>query len=112
MKKAILGICMALSIMASFAQEQQASDSGNPPPPPKPQAEKASWPVWLALNSQKDIDVIGLRLTIPYGSCESVTGFDIGCFGRCRYFEGFQLNILRNDAKDSLAGFQIGLYNS
>ena len=112
MKKAIIGICMALSIMASFAQEQQAPDGGTTTPPPKPQAEKASWPVWLALNSQKDIDVIGLRLTIPYGSCESVTGFDIGFFGRCRYFEGFQLNILRNDVSDIMAGVQVGIYNS
>ena len=128
MKKSVIGICMALSIMASFAQEQQAPDGGNTTPPPKSQAEKASWPVWLALNSQKDIDVIGLRLTIPYGSCESVTGFDIGFFGRARtpgeivsrspsypigrYFEGFQLNILRNDVSDIMAGVQVGIYNS
>ena len=112
MKKSVIGICMALSIMASFAQEQQAPDGGNTTPPPKSQAEKASWPVWLALNSQKDIDVIGLRLTIPYGSCESVTGFDIGFFGRARYFEGLQLNILRNDVSDIMAGVQVGIYNS
>ncbi len=112
MKKVILGICMALSITATFAQEQQAPDGGNSTPPPSSQAEKASWPVWIALNSQKDIDVIGLRLTIPYGSCESVTGFDIGFFGRCRYFEGFQLNILRNDVSDIMAGVQVGIYNS
>ena len=112
MKKAILGICMALSITASFAQEKNASEGDALLNQPKPQVEKASWPVWLAFNNTKDIDVVGLRMTIPYGSCESVTGFDLGFFGRCRYFEGFQLNILRNDVSDIMAGFQVGIYNS
>ena len=60
----------------------------------------------------KNIDVAGVRFTLPYGSCESVTGFDIGFYGRCRYFEGFQLNILRNEAEDVLAGAQVGIYNT
>jgi hypothetical protein len=58
-------------------------------------------------------DVVGLRVTIPYSSRqESVTGVDIGLWGRSRYYEGIQLNILRNDVKDFMAGFQVGLYNS
>jgi len=112
MKKVLLGICMALTVAASFAQEQQSPEDGSLAPQPKAVKEKASWPVWLAFNSTDDIDVIGFRMTIPYGSCESVTGFDLGVFGRCRYFEGLQLNILRNDVSDIMAGFQVGIYNS
>lgn len=113
MKKAFFGICMALSITAVFAQEQKAEEAeASAPQQAAPQVEKASWPVWLAFNNVKDIDVIGLRMTIPYGSCESVTGFDIGFVGRSRYFEGIQLNILRNDVTDIMAGIQVGVYNS
>ncbi len=77
-----------------------------------PQVEKAAWPVWLAFNSTKNLDVVGFRFTLPFGSCEGVTGFDLGLWGRCRYMEGFQLNLLRNDVGDTMAGVQLGLYNS
>lgn len=111
MKKLLVGFCVVLSCAAVIAQDAgaeapaAATQSGA-------QLEQPSWPVWLAFNSTKDIDVIGLRITFPYGDCESVTGFDIGFFGRCRYFEGLQLNLLRNDAKDTMSGIQIGIYNS
>ena len=113
MKKAFLGVCMAIAAATVFAQETQPAEGDARASQPKSQVEKASWPVWLAFNSTKDIDVIGLRITIPYGSCESVTGFDLGFFGRCRYFEGFQLNILRNDVSEahSIRGVQVGLIN-
>lgn len=74
--------------------------------------QKASWPVWLAFNSTKNIDVVGMRLTLPYGACEGLTGFDLGLFGRCRYMEGFQFNIMRNAAEDVLSGMQLGIYNT
>ena len=111
MKKIIVGFCAALSCAAVMAQGAEAESSAAASQPAA-QLEQPAWPVWLAFNSTKNIDVAGLRITFPYGDCESVTGFDVGFFGRCRYFEGFQLNILRNDAKDSLAGFQVGFYNS
>ncbi len=68
--------------------------------------------MWLAFNSADDIDIVGLRLTLPYGECESVTGFDLGIYGRCRYMEGLQANILRNEALDVMAGIQAGIYNT
>lgn len=109
MKKILVGFCVAVSCAAAMAQEAVTEAAA---PQPASQLEQPAWPVWLAFNSTKDIDVAGLRITFPYGECESVTGFDLGFFGRCRYFEGFQLNLLRNDAKDSLAGVQVGFYNS
>ena len=108
MKKVLMGLCVVLACAAVNAQESAAKSA----PPPKVVTERVAWPVWLAFNSTKNIDVTGLRLTLPYGECESVTGFDIGFYGRCRYFEGFQLNLFRNEALDVMSGAQVGIYNS
>jgi len=109
MKRIIIGLCMAFAFATAFAQEHSAENAVQQVKPP---SEKAPWPVWVTFNNTRDVDVIGLRLTLPYGSCESVTGFDVGFFGRCRYFEGFQMNILRNDVTDVMVGAQGGIYNS
>lgn len=120
MKKILFTLTMAAT--CAFAQESAKSEDAEKKAevsaPMQQQAvrdqkvQKASWPVWLAFNSTKNIDVVGFRLTLPYGACEGLTGFDLGLFGRCRYMEGFQINILRNAAEDTMAGMQIGLYNS
>lgn len=106
MKKILMAVCFVLACATASAQETV------PPPAVAPASAKASWPVWLAFNSVSDIDVIGFRFTLPYGSCESVTGFDLGIYGSCRYFEGLQVNILRNEAIDVMSGFQVGVYNT
>lgn len=111
MKKILLTICLALACVAVNAQETVSPAPATTVAAPKI-SNKASWPVWLAFNSTKDIDVVGLRLTIPYGRCESVTGFDLGIYGSCRYFEGLQVNILRNEVQDVMAGIQVGIYNT
>ena len=110
MKKILMALCTVLACAVVFAQE--AAPAPAPAAAQTPDTRRAPWPVWLAFNSTKNIDVIGLRLTLPYGECESVTGFDIGFYGRCRYFEGLQANILRNEALDIMAGIQVGIYNS
>ena len=121
MKKVLFALTM--SAACAWAQEpakseaentaaEQSSPVGQQQTAREAKAEKAAWPVWLAFNSTKNIDVVGFRFTIPYGACEGVTGFDLGIFGRCRYMEGFQLNILRNEAEDVLAGGQAGVYNT
>lgn len=107
MKKALMAFCFALACTATIAQEAAPAASA-----PKAASTTATWPVWLAFNSAEDIDIIGLRMTLPYGKCESVTGFDLGVYGSSRYFEGFQLNLLRNEAVDVLAGAQCGIYNT
>ncbi|MGN0853028.1 MAG: LA_2272 family surface repeat-containing protein [Kiritimatiellia bacterium] len=110
MKKTLMGLCVVLACAAVSAQN--AASAPGAQPAAKASTAKAAWPVWLAFNSTKDIDVAGVRFTLPYGQCESVTGFDLGLYGRCRYFEGLQVNILRNEAEDVMAGFQVGIYNS
>jgi len=92
-------------------EEEDALDITEVEPPHK---EVAAWPVFFAVgNVPETPDLVGFRLTIPYSAKqENVTGFDIGFWGRAQYFEGFMLNILRNDVKDQLSGFQVGLYNS
>lgn len=117
MKKMMFSLAMVAA--CAWAQEpaQSNSDSAKVASATQQQsrevqAEKASWPVWLAFNSTKNIDVIGMRINCAYGACEGLTGFDLGLVGRCRYMEGFQLNLLRNEAEDVLTGFQIGFYNT
>ncbi len=122
MKKIIVSFAVAVLCAGAWAEEDKSQDdaaeadakaqSAGEEPKQESHVEKASWPVWIAFNSHEELDVVGLRLTLPYGSCEGITGFDLGLFGRCRYMEGIQINILRNDVMDTLAGFQIGLYNS
>ena len=109
MKKTLMALCAVLAGAVLFAQEAAPAPT---PATTQPPDTRAPWPVWLAFNSTKNIDVVGLRLTLPYGECEGVTGIDLGFYGRCRYFEGFQLNILRNEALDVMGGVQVGLYNS
>lgn len=116
MKKILMFACAVLACAAVSAQEAAPAAAPAAASTPdqvvvKPET-KASWPVWLAFNSAEDIDIVGLRLTLPYGKCEGVTGFDLGIYGSSRYFEGLQFNILRNEVKDVMAGIQIGVYNS
>lgn len=76
--------------------------------------QSKAWPVFFAICEYPDSpDVLGFRFTIPFSTVQdNVTGFDLGLWGRADYFEGFQVNLLRNDVRDSLAGLQLGLYNS
>ena len=112
MKKTLIGLCFAFACAAACAQDAAAAPAQPQDGGQKVTTKQAPWPVWLTFNSTKNIDVTGVRFTLPYGYCEGVTGFDIGFYGRCRYFEGFQLNILRNEAEDVLAGAQVGIYNT
>jgi len=98
-----------------FAQEStSAAQPTKPAEAEHKSAESAVWPAYIAVCQwPRSADVIGLRLTIPFStSQESVTGLDVGFWGKSLYFEGIQLNVLRNDVLDSGAGIQVGLYNS
>jgi hypothetical protein len=118
MKKLLSLAAVAAIAMSVRAQDVDSFDETEEeviPQMTETQRKKvAAWPVFFALcNVPETPDLIGLRLTLPFSTKQdSVTGFDIGFWGRCKYFEGLQLNILRNDVKDQLSGFQVGLYNS
>lgn len=79
-----------------------------------PRKNVALWPAFIAIwDFPETPDLVGLRITVPYSSAqENVTGLDVGLWGRSEYFEGIQVNALRNDVKDSCAGIQVGIYNS
>ena len=79
-----------------------------------PRKNVALWPAFIAVwDFPETPDIIGLRITIPCSTKqENVTGIDFGFWGRSEYFEGVQFNVLRNDVHDSLAGVQVGCYNS
>ena len=79
-----------------------------------PRKNVALWPAFVAVwDFPETLDLVGLRITVPCSTKqENVTGLDVGLWGRSEYFEGVQLNVLRNDVKDSCAGIQVGCYNS
>jgi len=120
MKKLISLAAFAALAFAACAQENAAAEENDSEeltlnePPAAPQKHLAAWPAFFAVSELPETpDLVGIRITIPFSTKqESVTGFDIGLWGRSQYFEGIQLNILRNDVKDELSGFQVGLYNS
>ena len=107
---------LAMSVRAQEADPFEDTDDEEliPPMTETPRKQVSTWPAFFAFCEWPETpDLVGLRLTLPFSTKqESVTGFDIGFWGRCKYFEGLQLNVLRNDVKDQLTGFQVGLYNS
>ncbi|MBP5790970.1 MAG: hypothetical protein J6W80_01770 [Kiritimatiellae bacterium] len=121
--KKIAMLAVAASVAAfAYAQETSAeaidqTEEMQEAEISRQQTKPGIWPAFFAIADipapEQTPDVVGLRLTIPYSTKhESVTGFDLGFFGRTMVFEGFQLNILRNHATDQCTGFQVGLYNS
>ena len=80
MKKVLMVLCVVMACAAANAQQTASAAPAPAAPAAKAQGDKAPWPVWLAFNSTKNIDVAGVRFTLPYGECESVTGFDIGFY--------------------------------
>lgn len=70
-------------------------------------------PVSVAFRTQKEgtIDVAGLRLNLPRGYNDSVTGLDLGVIGESAYMWGLQINLLANLVKDRAGAMQISLYN-
>jgi len=120
MKKLISFAAIAALAFTAIAQENSSSEGADPEDltladtPAVPRKQLAAWPAFFAISELPETpDLIGLRITIPFSTKqESVTGFDFGLWGRSQYYEGIQLNVLRNDVKDQLSGFQVGLYNS
>ena len=113
MKKLLAVALVAAFAATSIAAEQEDAAEQEAAATPEIQ-QSAIWPAVFAFCEwPASPDIIGMRLTIPYSTRqETVTGIDLGFWGRCKDFEGIQLNIFRNDVKDTLGGLQIGLYNT
>lgn len=103
------------AVVASVVAAQDVEIAGeNAPAREERKQDSSVWPAFVAFCEwPAAADVVGLRFTIPFSTRqENVTGIDLGFWGRSLYFEGIQINLLRNDVQDAAAGFQVGLYNS
>ena len=112
MKKLFSLALIAAVAVPLFAQEAEGKAEAQPQQERK--RESNVWPAFFAVSEfPANPDVIGLRLTIPFSTKqENVSGIDLGLWGRTLYFQGIQVSVLRNDVKDDMSGFQVGLYNS
>ena len=116
MKKLFAFALVAAVGLPLFAQENEGQKAADEKTQAREEYRRESkvWPSFFAVcEFPASPDVIGLRLTIPFSTVqENITGIDLGLWGRSLYFQGFQVNVLRNDVKDDMSGFQLGLYNS
>ena len=116
----VLPLCAATAASEMVTAEDVADeltveeDNGLDVKVDAPRKNVALWPAFIAIwDFPETPDLVGLRITVPYSTKqENVTGIDVGFWGRSEYFEGIQLNVLRNDVRDSCAGIQVGCYNS
>jgi len=113
MKKLLPFALVAALVLPTFAQEAEKKDDASSNREER-KRESHVWPAFFAVcEFPANPDLIGLRLTIPFSTQqENVTGLDLGLWGRSLYYQGLQINVLRNDVKDDLAGFQVGCYNT
>jgi len=56
-------------------------------------------------------NVVGLRVGIPWGSNNNVTGIDVGLYGKANNMAGIQVNLLANIVRDRADAVQVSLYN-
>ena len=72
-----------------------------------------TWPVELSFMDwlYRPSDVAGLRIGIPYGMNDAVTGIDVGFWGQANYAWAFQVNVVANVVRDRMGGLQFALYN-
>jgi len=113
MKKLLLVALVASAVLPIFAQETSTKEEIKQAREERRRANQM-WPaVFAVCEFPASPDIVGLRLTIPFSTKQdNVSGIDLGLWGRALYFEGLQLNVLRNDVKDDAAAFQVSLYNS
>ncbi len=72
-----------------------------------------TWPVDVAFLDwyYRPADVAGLRVGIPYGVNDSVTGLDVGLWGKSDYAWALQVNVLHNKVRDEMGGIQVSALN-
>jgi len=71
------------------------------------------WPIDFGLVDliHRPADVVGLRLGIPYGQNNSITGIDIGLYGQSEYAWALQFNLTSCQVRDEMGGLQVSLLN-
>ena len=113
MKKLLSFVLVASLGVQVWAQESVKQDESAQSREDR-KSGSAVWPAFFALcEFPAAPDLLGLRISIPFSTKqENVTGIDVGLWGRSLYFQGIAVNVLRNDVKDDMSGFQVGLYNS
>ena len=113
MKKLLTAVLATTLVIPLFAEDAKP-DSPIEGRRTEQRGFSKQWPVPFAVYEWPyAADVIGLRFTVPFSTVqENVTGVDLGFWGESLYFEGIQLNLVRNKVVDSCAGIQIGFYNS
>ena len=67
------------------------------------------WPPNLQVVTS-EIDVSGLKLNLPYGGNNRITGIDLGFASTSENCSAFQVNLL-NMVSERYSGFQVGLFN-
>lgn len=129
MKKLIAAALCSVAVGAAFSAAEDKAENllEKPTGNPLVEIEKESagadvqvrknvalWPACFGVFELPETpDLVGIRFAIPYSTKqESVTGFDIGFWGRSVYFEGIAVNVFRNDVREKLSGLQVGIYNS
>ena len=114
MKKLVFCSMLFAMTASLFAQEAEPNKAEAEQPEEAPRAASTVWPAFFAICQWPGSpDLVGLRLTIPFSTLqENVTGIDVGFWGRSVYFEGIQVNVLRNNVADRFAGIQVGIYNT
>ena len=56
-------------------------------------------------------NVVGLRVGIPWGDSNNVTGIDVGLYGKSNNMSGIQANLVANIVKDRADAIQLSIYN-
>lgn len=72
-----------------------------------------TWPADIGIADwfYRPSDVAGLRIGIPYGQNDSVTGLDVGLWGKSDYAWAIQVNVVHNIVRDEMGGIQVSLLN-
>ncbi|MEI8242890.1 MAG: hypothetical protein WCI17_06450 [bacterium] len=72
------------------------------------------WLVDLSCLDQligRPAEVAALRIGIPYGANPTITGLDIGVWGRSERAWGLQVNLFVNDVREKSGGAQLAICN-
>lgn len=59
----------------------------------------------------EEINVSGLKINLPFGGNQNITGVDLGLASSSSFTSALQINVLCNRVHEDMSGWQIGLIN-